>query len=232
MKKTLSGKWALVTGSSRGIGQQIVQGLTRPVCHVYGIKKEHTKNTLLLLSEYDVEVVPVSAELSIKEEIKALVEEIIGHTGGVDILYNNTAVMRRAGSVWHIPEEEWKRVFAINLHALIFLCNAFSPIMQKRGYGRIINLISCIKGQPDLSPYSVSKAAVDKYSRDIAFELKDDNVLVNCLDSGWLHTDLGGPGALFPVETVLPGALVPVLLEYKGPSGELFQAQKFKYLSL
>jgi 3-oxoacyl-[acyl-carrier protein] reductase len=234
MKKTLSGKWALVTGSSRGIGRQIVQGLARLGCNLYvhGRKKEHTEKTLSLLSEYKVEVVPVSAELSLKEEIDAMVDQIMGHTGGVDILYNNAAVMSRAGSVWHIPEEEWKRVLAVNLHAVILLCNAFAPVMKKRGYGRIINLTSGIKDQPDLSPYSVSKAAIDKYTRDIVFELKDDNVLVNCLDPGWLRTDLGGPDAWFAVETVLPGALVPALLEDNGPTGELFQAQTYKYLSL
>ena len=104
--------------------------------------------------------------------------------------------------------------------------------MKKRGFGRIINLTSGIQNQPDLSPYSVSKAAIDKYTRDIAFELKNDNVLVNYLDPGWLKTDLGGPNAWFTVETVLPGALVPALLEDKGPTCQFFYAQNFKYLKV
>jgi len=71
---------------------------------------------------------------------------------------------------------------------------------------------------------------VDKYSRDLAAELQGTNVLVNYLDPGWLKTDLGGPNAENEVETVLPGALVPALLEDHGPSGRLFAAQDYKYL--
>lgn len=234
MNTTIKGKWALVTGSSRGIGQQIAQGLARLGCHVYvhGRKKENTEKTIVLLKEYDIKAVPVQAELSSETEIQAMVKEIFNSTGGVDILYNNAAVMSEAAPVWEIPREEWKRVFQINLYAVISLCNAFAPEMKKRKYGRIINLSSGIRDQPDLSPYSVSKAAIDKYSKDIAYELKDDNVLVNYLDPGWLKTDLGGKNAWFEVETVLPGALVPALLEDSGPTGEYFYAQDYKYLRL
>jgi 3-oxoacyl-[acyl-carrier protein] reductase len=110
------------------------------------------------------------------------------------------------------------------------MCNAFAPDMKARKYGRIVNLTSGIKDIPQLAPYSVSKAAVDKYSRDLAAELQGTNVLVNYLDPGWLKTDLGGPNAENEVETVLPGALVPALLEDHGPSGRLFAAQDYKYL--
>jgi NAD(P)-dependent dehydrogenase (short-subunit alcohol dehydrogenase family) len=103
--------------------------------------------------------------------------------------------------------------------------------MKRRGYGRIVNVTSGIKDTPNLAPYGVSKAAVDKYTSDLAAELKDSNVLVNRLDPGWLKTDLGGPDAMYPVEDVLPGALVPALLDDNGPSGELFAAQDYRMLA-
>jgi 3-oxoacyl-[acyl-carrier protein] reductase len=81
-----------------------------------------------------------------------------------------------------------------------------------------------------LVPYSVSKAAVDKFTCDLAAELRGTNVLVNYLDPGWLKTDLGGPNADNAVETVLPGALVPALLEDNGPTGQFFAAQDYKVL--
>src|SRR5512136_3080793 len=112
---------------------------------------------------------------------------------------------------------------------MIQLCNAFAPEMKRRGYGRIVNLTSGIRDVPQLAPYSVSKAAVDKYSRDLAAELQGTNVLVNLLDPGWLRTDMGGSQAEHDVETVLPGALVPALLEDHGPTGRLFAAQDYRY---
>jgi NAD(P)-dependent dehydrogenase (short-subunit alcohol dehydrogenase family) len=120
--------------------------------------------------------------------------------------------------------------FRVNLIAMITLSNAFAPEMKKRGFGRIINLTSGIKDIPPLAPYSVSKAAVDKYSCDLAAELRGTNVLVNYLDPGWLRTDLGRPDADNDVETILPGAPVPALLEDNGPTGRFFAAQDYKVL--
>lgn len=233
-KDTLKGKWALVTGSSRGIGQHIAKGLASCGCNIYihGRKKGNTLKTREMLSSFPVETVSLEGELSSPTEIDSIVSAVMEKTGGIDILYNNAAVMSKGGKVWNIPITEWNRVLEINLYAVIRLCNAFAPGMQKRGYGRIINLTSGIADQPDLCPYSVSKAAIDKYSKDISFELKKSNVLVNFLDPGWLRTDLGGPNAWFDVETVIPGALVPALLEDNGPTGRLYVAQDYKYLQL
>ncbi len=132
--------------------------------------------------------------------------------------------------MWQIPQLEWLRVFQINLFAMVQFCTAFAPGMKERGFGRIINLTSGIKDIPELTPYSVSKAAVDKYSRDLAYELRGTNVLVNILDPGWLKTDLGGTNADHDVETVLPGALVPALLADNGPTGQFYAAQDYSVL--
>ena len=74
----------------------------------------------------------------------------------------------------------------------------------------------------------MSKAAVNKFTQDLAFELRGSGVLVNALDPGWLKTDMAGPGAEFEVETVLPGALVPALLDNDGPTGTVFRAQDYR----
>jgi NAD(P)-dependent dehydrogenase (short-subunit alcohol dehydrogenase family) len=101
--------------------------------------------------------------------------------------------------------------------------------MVERGYGRIVNISSGIKDIPQLVPYSASKAAVVKYTSDLAAELAGSNVLVNALNPGWLRTDLGGPYAPLDVTTVLPGALVPALLPDFGPSGKVFEAQDYEW---
>lgn len=228
--KQLDNKWALVTGSSRGIGQQIAIGLAKEGCNVivHGRTVGSTNTTMELLKEYDVKVDSVYGELSSVDDIERIIKTVMENHDGVDILYNNAAIQNKWKEIWDITLEEWQETFQINFYSMILLCNAFAPGMRDRGYGRIINLSSGIKDIPQLSPYSVSKAAVDKYSQDLAAELKATGVLVNFLDPGWLRTDLGGPNAQFEVTTVLPGALKPALLPDDGPTGVFFRAQDYR----
>jgi 3-oxoacyl-[acyl-carrier protein] reductase len=228
----LTNKWALITGSSRGIGQQIALGLAQRQCNViiHGRLERSLAETQNLLADYPMQVHAVWGDLAEPAGVQAIITGAQSAPGPVDILYNNAAIQNEYKPIWEISLEEWQQTFQVNLWAMIALCNAFAPGMRARGFGRIINLTSGIQDVPNLAPYSVSKAAVDKYTRDLAAELKGSNVLVNTLDPGWLITDMGGPNAMFGVETVLPGALVPALLEDHGPSGRFFAAQDFKYL--
>ncbi len=231
--KHLENKWALVTGSSRGIGQQIALGLAERGCNIilHGREPQNLDDTLAKLQVFDVQTHIATGELSTTAGVSQTITQAMAAPGPVDILYNNAAVMSAYESILTVDQAEWDRVFQINVWALIALCQAFAPGMRERGYGRIINLTSGIADQPNLAVYSVSKAAVDKYSRDLAAEFKEENVLVNYVDPGWLQTDMGGENAWFPVESVLPGALVPALLEDNGPTGRFFAAQDFKYLA-
>jgi NAD(P)-dependent dehydrogenase (short-subunit alcohol dehydrogenase family) len=230
--KLLENKWALVTGSSRGIGQQIALGLAQRKCNVivHGRTESSAAETLRLLNAYPVQTFSAAGDLGNPQHVQALIQSVRAGPGAVDILYNNAAIQNDWKPIWEITPEEWLYTFQINLFAMIALCNAFAPEMKQRGYGRIVNLTSGIKDIPQLAPYSVSKAAVDKYTRDLAAELRGSNVLANTLDPGWLKTDMGGPEAMFTVETVLPGALVPALLEDDGPSGRFYAAQEYKVL--
>ena len=129
-----------------------------------------------------------------------------------------------------MTDEDWHAVLETNLSSAFYWCRELVPGMKQAGYGRIVNLTSGVRDTPQLAPYSASKAAVDKYSCDLAAELRDTNVLVNYLDPGWLKTDMGGPNAEHTVETVLPGALVPALLDDFGPSGRFYAAQDYREL--
>jgi NAD(P)-dependent dehydrogenase (short-subunit alcohol dehydrogenase family) len=227
--KRLENQWALVTGSSRGIGQQIAIGLAEHQCNVIvqGRTMENCSETLRLLQKYNISRLAVAGDLATREGVAAVIEGVKIGPGKVDILYNNAAIQNAWKPIWEIGIDEWEYTFQINLFSMIALCNAFAPEMKRREYGRIINLTSGIKDVPQLAPYSVSKASVDKYTRDLAAELRGTHVLVNTLDPGWLKTDMGGPNAMYPVETVLPGALVPALLDDDGPSGSFFAAQDY-----
>jgi NAD(P)-dependent dehydrogenase (short-subunit alcohol dehydrogenase family) len=230
--KLLENKWALITGSSRGIGQQIALGLAERKCDiiVHARKAENADKTIGLLKPYGVKTHVVTGVLDSVEGVDGIIRAVEALSVKLDILYNNAAIMSKWQPMWQIPQAEWLRVFQTNLFAMVQLCTAFAPGMKERGFGRIINLTSGIKDNPELTPYSVSKAAVDKYSRDLAYELRGSNVLVNFLDPGWLKTDMGGANAEHDVETVLPGALVPALLEDNGPTGQFYAAQDYSML--
>ena len=202
----LSGKWALVTGSSRGIGQQIALGLAQRGCNVviHGRSLANTEATQKLLADYNVQTHVVSGDLATDAGVQEIINGVLAGPAPIDILYNNAAIMSPYTPIFETSMDVWLKTMQVNLFAMIQLCNAFAPGMQERKFGRIINLTSGIADQPNLAPYSVSKAAVDKYSRDLAVAVKADNVLVNYLDPGWLKTDLGGPNAWNPRSTAAP----------------------------
>jgi 3-oxoacyl-[acyl-carrier protein] reductase len=230
--RMLENRWALVTGSSRGIGREVALGLANRKCNVilHGRKISHTRETAKRVEACGVRVAAVAGDLGTRKGIQSVLRGVHKAARRVDILYNNAAIQNAWMPILKIPLEEWLAVFQVNLFAMVALGNALVPGMRRRGFGRIINLTSGIRDTPSLAPYSVSKAAVDKYTRDLAAELDGTNVLVNSLDPGWLKTDMGGPDAEHEVGSVLPGALVPALLEDFGPSGRFFAAQDFKYL--
>jgi len=224
---SFKGNNALITGSSRGVGQQIAMGLAKMDCHiiVHGRTKESCTKTLELLDEYPVNTYCVYGELSDEEQVNHLIKQVQDLDINIDILYNNAAVMTPFyEDIWIHSWAEWAETFKVNVMAMYSLCAAFIPGMIKNGFGRVINVTSGIKDLPELAPYGASKWAVNKLTDDIAVKLKDSGVRINTLDPGWLRTDLGGENADHPVEAVLPGALAPALIENDGPNGEFFSA--------
>ena len=226
----LKGKWALVTGSTRGIGQQIALCLAQHGCNIiiHGRKAQSAKDTLTLLGQYNVEKKVIAGELNNEAGVQSIIDEVIKQVGYVDILYNNAGIQNDWKEVFEFSVAEWKDLFQINLFSIVQINNALIPVMVKRGWGRVIITTSGIEDIPQMTPYSVSKAGIDKYCRDSAADLKDTDVKINALDPGWLRTDLGGPEAEHDVETVIPGALAPVLLEGKIANGHSFHAHDYK----
>ena len=232
MTVKIEGKWALVTGASRGVGQQIALGLAKKgvnlVLHSSDVNNQ--SETKKLLKGCTVKIESVSSNLEDPASIQLALVQAEKLSGGIDILYNNAAIMTPFLDLFETPIEDYHKSFQVNVYAVIQACNYFAPKMQARGFGRIINTTSGIKDTPSLDAYSISKAALDKYTRDLAVQLANTGVLANLFDPGWCRTDLGGDQAWNDVSSVIPGALLPAMIGKTGdeePRGMWFSAQDF-----
>jgi len=220
----------LVTGASRGIGKQIACGLAGKGCNliIHSRDLAHTKSLAQELKQNGVEVCELEADLADTKAAMQLAEKAEELSGGIHILYNNAAIMTPYLETFSAPAGDYQKSFAVNVISPIVICDIIVPNMIKRGFGRIINVTSGIQDEPELMPYAVSKAALDKYVKDLAKRLSGTGVIMSLLDPGWLRTDLGGPNAPNSVESVLPGALVPALLDEGEESGKLYRAQDYR----
>jgi NAD(P)-dependent dehydrogenase (short-subunit alcohol dehydrogenase family) len=226
----LENKWVLITGASRGVGRQIALALVEHKANLI-LHSRDTKHCEALLSELKskgIKAHALAAELSDPEQVQAMLRQAEEISGGIDVVFNNAAIQAPWREAHTTTVEDYRENFEINVIALAKICDFVIPGMKARGYGRIINTTSGIENIPELLPYSMSKAAVDRYVRDLVPSLKGTGVVMSLLDPGWLKTDLGGENAPNEVETVLPGALVPALFDDDEPSGQLIRAQDYR----
>ena len=230
-KLIVKDKWVLLTGASRGVGYRVANALAAEGCKLI-LQSRNLEGTEKLLGELlakGVEAYAVAAELSDMKQVENLIAQAKRISGDhIDILYNNAGLMAKyRENIYDAPAEDYITSFMINTIAPAMICNAFIPQMVKRGWGRIVNVTSGIADQPALLAYSCSKAALDRYVRDLVTTLNGTGVLMNLMDPGWLRTDLGGPQAPNDDDSVLPGAMVPVLLDEKEGSGKMYHAMDY-----
>lgn len=197
-KFKLSGETAVVTGAAGGIGLEVTDGLLQN-----GIKNvfmvDYNENALSqcvekMTSLYpDRKIFAVTADLTKKEDIAKLVEEIKAAGVMVDILINNAGVARDIYSI-NETEEGWSKVISLNLSAQFFVSQAIAGefmIPEKRG-GRIVNMCSLggIMGIPSAVAYSSSKGGVMQMTKSLAAEWARFGILVNCVCPGFVDTPL------------------------------------------
>ncbi|MEE1541152.1 MAG: SDR family oxidoreductase [Paludibacteraceae bacterium] len=229
----VSGKWALITGASRGVGRQIAFYLADRGCNLilHSRSLAHTEGLQSELSAKGIKTVVVEAELSKADQVQAMLKKIDELVPTVDFVFNNAAIMTKYYTeFWEVPMEDYRMSFETNVIAVVQICTHFAQKMIKNGFGRIVCTTSGIRKEPELAAYSASKAALTKYVQDLAPKFEGTGVTINLLDPGWLRTDLGGPKAPNAVESVVPGAVVPALLD-NGISGCWFCAQDYVGLS-
>ncbi|MBR4100975.1 MAG: SDR family oxidoreductase [Oscillospiraceae bacterium] len=230
----IRGKWALVTGASRGIGRLAALCLAKQGCNIVAQSRElaHTDTLLSELKEMGVEAYAVAAELSDITAVNRMLQEIEANGTQIDIVLNNAAVqIAYRTNYFETPVEDYTTSFQINTIAPMIICYHYLPKMMERGFGRIVNTTSGIRLEPEQAGYSASKAALDKVTIDIGSKLEGTDVIISLADPGWCRTDLGGPNAPNAPESAIPGVVVGAFIN-DGKSGRLFSAGEFAGMTL
>jgi 3-oxoacyl-[acyl-carrier protein] reductase len=226
---SVKGKWALITGASRGIGYLTAVFMAKQGCNLvlHSRTLQHTLKVLEEVKAFGVEAYCVKADLANHSEVVTMLDEIEAKGTEIDIVFNNAAVqVAYQKDYWKTPLEGIDLSLRINFIAVATICYRLIPKMIERGFGRVINTTSGIKDQPEQAGYSASKAALDKFTRDLGTKLEGSNVLINLTDPGWCRTDLGGPQAPNPPEHSIPGVAIGAFVNDQ-KSGRLFNAGDF-----
>lgn len=231
---SLSKKWCLVTGASRGIGRLSAEFMAKQGCNLilHARLPRHTDATAAACRALGVQVYQVSAELSDPSDVERMLARIDSLQVQVDIILNNAGVqVAYRTDPFVTPPEDFSKSFLINTTAPMMICYHFLPGMISRGFGRILNTTSGIDLDTHQAGYSASKAALDKVTRDLGSMVQGTNVMINLCDPGWCRTDLGGPQAPNAPESALPGIVAGAFADDK-KSGRTFGAQSFKGMTL
>lgn len=230
----VQGKWALITGTSRGIGYLSALFMAKQGCNLilHSRSLAHCEKVAQEAAAFGVQVRCVAAELSELPQVETMLREIDAMGMDVDIILNNAGVqIAYRHDFLATPAWDYEISFRINTIAPMMICYHFLPKMASRGFGRILNTTSGIALDPYQAGYSASKAALDKVTIDLGSKYQGSNVLINLTDPGWCRTDLGGPHAPNAPESAIPGIVVGAFVD-DGKSGRNLGAQYFAGMTL
>ncbi|MEZ5814649.1 MAG: 3-oxoacyl-[acyl-carrier-protein] reductase [Alphaproteobacteria bacterium] len=184
----LTGKTALVTGATGGIGGAIAKALHGAGAHV-GISGRNEEKLQALAAELGERVCVLPADLSAENAVADLVKAADEALGQIDILVNN-AGLTRDGLSMRMSDEDWQSVIDVNMTATFKLAKAVQRGMMKRRHGRIINIASVVgvTGNPGQCNYVASKAGMIGWSKAMAAEIASRGITVNCIAPGFIAT--------------------------------------------
>ena len=228
----MSEKIALVTGGNKGIGFETARQLARTGVHVIIGSRDRKKGVeaSLKLQGEGLAVEALAIDVNSQASIAEAAREVEKKHGHLDILINNAGVL--VDAMDKKPSEQtldtWRKTFDTNVFGLVATTQAFLPLLKKSTAGRIVNLSSILASNTlhadPASPiydfkvpaYNVSKAAVNAWTVQLAYELKDSKIKVNAAHPGHVKTDMGGEAA--PME-IVDGAKTSVQLALIGDNG-------------
>ena len=187
----LSGQFAVVTGAAAGIGEVIAKrladaGATICVADIDGNEAAAAATRIGHGAQ------SISLDITDPDAVAGSVAGLLFDGKAIDILVNNAGLAGKAGPIWEQSDTDWHKVFAVNLHGPFYLCRAVIPHMRSRGYGRIVNIASIAgkEGNPNMTAYSASKAAIIGLTKSMAKEVATEGICINAVSPAVIRTKI------------------------------------------
>ena len=186
----LSGRVAVVTGASRGLGRGMALGLAAAGADLVLVDRNGGGATVDEVKALGRSTLSITADLRKAESIQRIADDAVRTFGRVDILVNNAGIIRRAPAI-DFPEKDWDEVLTINAKSVFFLSQAVARDMMKRNYGKIVNIASLLAFQGGIlvPSYAASKGAVAQVTKALANEWAIHGINVNAIAPGYMATD-------------------------------------------
>ncbi|WP_438764722.1 glucose 1-dehydrogenase [Kushneria sp. TE3] len=190
----IKGKLALITGSSRGLGHALAQGLAEQGARViiHGRSEDTVNQAVRAIADATgAEAFGVTFDVTRSDDVKTALTELIETHGVPEILVNNAGLQRRAPFAEFEPSD-WDAVIATNLSSTFYVANALARHMAERGNGKIVNIgsVQSMLARQTIAPYSASKGGVVMLTKGMAADLARFNIQVNCISPGYFKTDM------------------------------------------
>lgn len=193
----LTGRVALVTGATRGIGLAIARAYGQAGARL-AISSENAddcRQVAAQLAEEGIDAWPLAADLSQQGQVQALADGVLAHFGHLDVLVCNAGIAPHMGPLASASEAQWQATLTVNLHSAVWLTSALIPALVARGGGSVVLMASIagVRGNRGLGLYGLSKAALAQLARNLAVEWGPSNVRVNAISPGVVETEFARP---------------------------------------
>jgi NAD(P)-dependent dehydrogenase (short-subunit alcohol dehydrogenase family) len=222
----------LITGANRGIGLEVCRQLASRGHRVILTARDRSQADAAARAVQPAgDVVPAVLDVTDPRSIQVLADDLAGRGERIDVLVNNAAILVDEGEpLLDLNPEDLRNTFETNVFGPIAVSQAFVPAMVARGYGRIVNVSSeagQLASMTTYAPaYSMSKAALNAFTRQLAAATRGTGVLVNSACPGWVRTRMGGPGAPKTVEQGADTIVWLATLDADGPTGGFFSDRR------
>jgi 3-oxoacyl-[acyl-carrier protein] reductase len=216
----LEEKWALVTGAARGLGAAVARKLSSVGVNLilHGRNESSLTSVVTDCERHGVKVIPAYVDLAEPMLVAEFAASLPSDYPPIDFLINNAAISPpvEVEELLYIPPEYFEKCYRVNAIAPIILSSRLIPQMQKRKFGRIVNVSSSLRAKVPSLHYACSKAALDKYVFDVKDLLSHNNIAISLVDPGWIRTPMTNFKGPNEVHTAVNGLLLPLILNLNG----------------